>query len=213
MGKLACAFAGIAVITTIITASEAPAFAADDAPAPKLATPEAGEGRKEVIDWRGIYKAPAPTEGVEVSPLLGYASNSFGVGAGLRAGYTFKGGAYAGGAFMYHHGVDQLPGDGEVRLAMVSPTAEVGYDFRYESVSFRPYAGAGMALFHASTPLGSVWSDPYFIAYPGIAITAHPDGSMFFAGVDARLMMPFIEKTELKDVMSVGVYAVAGLHF
>lgn len=211
MGKLACAFGGLAVVTSIL-ALESPARAGDTA-APKLATPEAGELRKEVIDWRGIYKPPSPTQGVEVAPLFGYASNSYGVGAGLRAGYTFKEGVYAGAAFMYQHGIDQLPGDASARVAMIYPAAEVGYDFRYESVSFRPYVGGGITMLYASTSLGSAFSDPYFVAYPGLSITAHPEGSMFFAGLDTRLVMPFIDKTELKDVMSVGVYAVAGLHF
>lgn len=212
MGKLACAFIGFAVITTIAFASEKPAYA-DDSPAPKLATPEAGDARKEAIDWRGIYKTPAPTQGVEASPLFGYASNSFGIGAGMRAGYTFKGGAYVGGAFMYHHGIDRIPGDLSARVGMLYPSAEVGYDFRYESISFRPYAGAGLALFNTSTTAGSSMSDAYFVTYPGIAITARPDGSMFFAGVDARLVLPVVENARLSDVMSVGVYAVAGLHF
>jgi opacity protein-like surface antigen len=200
MGKLACACA-VVIGFVLSTASSA------------SATPVEGESRKEAIDWRGIYKAPAATQGVEVSPLFGYASNSLGVGAGLRAGYTFKEGAYVGGAFMYHHGIDSLPGDATARVSMLYPAAEVGYDFRYESVSFRPYAGAGMAAFHYSTPLASGFSDPYFIVYPGISITARPDGSMFFAGLDARLAMPFVEKAELTDVMSLGVYATAGLHF
>lgn len=199
MGKLACAFAVVGLILTMASNASA--------------TPVEEESRKEAIDWRGIYKAPAPTQGIEVSPLFGYASNSFGVGAGLRAGYTFKEGAYVGATFMYHHGVDQLPGDATARVSMLYPAAEVGYDFRYESVSFRPYAGAGMTMLHLSTPIASGYTDPYFIVYPGISITAHPDGSMFFAGLDARLAMPFIEKTELSDVMSVGVYGVAGLHF
>jgi hypothetical protein len=212
MGKLARVTVGFAFVSLFMIAAEARAFAADEAAAPKLATPEAGEARKEAIDWRGIYKRPAPTEGVEVSPLFGYASNSLGVGAGLRAGYTFKEGAYVGAAFTYHHGIDVLPGDATARVSMLYPAAEVGYDVRYESVSFRPYAGAGMTMLHASMPNASGFSDPYFIVYPGLSITARPDGSRFFAGLDARLAMPIIDKTELSDVMSVGVYGVAGLH-
>lgn len=201
MGKLACAVFGFATVTTILaTASDA------------AATPVEGEARKEAIDWRGIYKAPAPTQGVEVSPLFGYASNGFGIGAGLRAGYTFKEGVYAGAAFMYQHGIDRIPGEASARVGMLYPSAEIGYDFRYESVSFRPYAGAGMTWFRTSSSLGSSMSDPYFIVYPGLSITARPAGSMFFAGVDARLVMPVIEEAKLSDVMSVGVFATAGLH-
>ena len=214
MGKLACVLVGSAIVSLFVVASEAPAFAADDAPAPKLATPVAAETtKKEAIDWRGIYKAPAATQGVEVSPLFGYASNGFGIGAGLRAGYTFKEGAYVGAAFMYQHGIDQAPGDATARLGMLYPSAEVGYDFRYESVSFRPYAGAGIAWLYASTPLGSSFGDANFVAYPGMAITYHPDGSMFFAGVDARLLLPLTEQPRLFDVTSKSVYAVVGLRF
>lgn len=202
MGKLACVITGFGFITSILaTASTA------------SAAPVEAESKKEAIDWRGIYKAPAPTQGVEVSPLFGYASNSFGIGAGLRAGYTFKEGVYVGAAFMYQHGIDRIPGEGSARVGMLYPSAELGYDFRYESVSFRPYAGAGMTWFHTSTSAGSAMSDPYFIVYPGLSITAHPDGSMFFAGVDARLVMPVIEEAKLSDVMSVGVFGTAGLHF
>jgi hypothetical protein len=212
MGKLACSVTGVFVAIFII-GIEAPARAADEAAAPKLATPEPGEPRKEAIDWRGINEAPVERQGVEVSPLVGYASNSFGFGAGLRAGYTFHQGLYLGAAFMYQHGVDRIPGDGSARLGVLYPSAEIGYDFRYESVSFRPYAGAGAGWYFASTSAGSQMGDPVFVTYPGLAITYRPERSLLFAGVDTRVLVPIGTDGSLSDYLSVGVYANAGLHF
>jgi hypothetical protein len=216
MGKRTLAYAtGLVVATALVIASEATAFAADDPPAKKEVN------WSLIYDRKGIEGTPARADnktddddraqGMEIAPLLGFASNNFGLGAGLRAGYRFKAGPYLGAAFMYQHGLDQIPGDLSMRVGMLYPSAEIGYDFRYESISFRPYAGAGVTWLFANTTGGSSWSDASLVAYPGIAITYHDERNRFFGGVDSRLVVPRIDGADLSDVMSVGVYGVAGI--
>jgi hypothetical protein len=165
------------------------------------------------VDWSNIREEPAPREGVEIAPLLGWATSSLGPGAGIRAGYTFKEGVYAGVGFMAHYGLDALPGDATMRVGILYPSTEIGYDLRYESVSFRPYLGGGLGWFHAVTNEGSTTSSAYFLTYPGVAITYRPAHTPLFGGVDTRLLLPYVEGAKLSDTLSFGAYAVAGVHF
>lgn len=191
--KLACMVSGVTFAASLL-----------------LAAPDA---RAAEVDWSAIREKPAPVQGIEVAPLLGWASSSLGAGAGIRAGYTFKEGVYAGASFMYHHGLDVLPGDATARVGMFYPSTELGYDFRYEGVSFRPYVGGGMGFAHATMGEKSETGSAFFLTYPGLAVTYHPSGSMFFGGVDTRLVLPFVSGAKVSETLSVGAYAVAGLHF
>jgi len=199
MTKGAGVVTGVALVASLFAASS------DAAAADK-------ETNKEV-DWSISRDAPPKVEGVEVAPLLGYASNNFGPGLGVRAGYTFRNGAYLGGAFMYHHGLDQIEGDPSLRVGMYYPSAEVGYDFRYDTVSLKPHLGGGVTWLFVSSDALSGTSKAAPIIYPGLTITYRPTGSMIYGGVDTRLAMPFVENAKLSDTMSVGVYALVGAQF
>ena len=64
------------------------------------------------------------------------------MGAGARAGVTLKNQIYLGLTFVYHLGFSNIPNfEGPFSEHVYYPGAEVGYDFRVQRYTLRPYLG------------------------------------------------------------------------
>jgi hypothetical protein len=138
--------------------------------------------------------APHDDRHGSVAALLGYGFdfngdddlNPFGLGVGVRGGYTLDSGVYLGGQFVF------FGGDSATVLAVkrtaniVTLGLEAGYDFWVDPVIVRPSLGMGVAFTNES--VGGVDSDYSSVYFAPGATVIYPIGQ-FFVGGDARLWL------------------------
>ncbi len=149
----------------------------------------------------------------------GDALNLYGAGFGLRAGYTFPVGLYAGASFVHHLGFSHDDASGRV-----SPLgAEAGWDFVFGPVTLRPFFGAGVAFYSSSytgqagqTYARGSGQKPAF--WPGLLAT-YDFGDRFFAGADARYTIVLTGNDDTivaaggGTANALGFYGDVGFHF
>lgn len=151
-----------------------------------------------------------PKKPISLGILLGYGissvdcgsegCNPFGLGFGLRGGYTLPSRLYVGGTFVYHLGYTK---DVEVRafqtkfrgsMAYLGP--EVGYDLEFGKILVRPYAGLGLALYGAeiTSPVGPSANTP--VQAGGAKLAIWPGATALYSvhpkvdvGADLRLVL------------------------
>jgi len=148
---------------------------------------------------------------VSVGLLVGYGfsfeegdMNPFGLGFGIRGGYTFDIGIYAGAKFIYYLGGEE----GTKTSNFVTVGVTGGYKLRVDPVFFLPSLelGLSMLIFDDSTGILDDSSNDFYLA-PGLLVVYPID--MIFVGLD--LSIPII----LKDptVSGLSLMATGGLSF
>jgi hypothetical protein len=145
--------------------------------------------------------------GISGAATLGFGSNDYGVGFGLRGGYTFPFRLYVGGIANYHFGNDSNVGDvrNSTRVMYFGP--EAGYDLGVGKVILRPVLGLGLAFRNEKTETGGVATvdnnmTRVYVA-PGASVIL-PIGN-FFVGADSRYMIN-------QDNGSITLLGAAGAH-
>lgn len=117
-------------------------------------------------------------------------ANPYGVGLGLRGGYTLGGGLYLGGLFNYFLG-ESAGGDVvNGRVNQMNIAGEAGFDIALgERAVLRPVVGLG-----ASIAMGEICvldscaedqTDPYLLIAPGVDVVIAL-GENFYLGGEAR---------------------------
>jgi hypothetical protein len=152
--------------TTSSTSTSAPPAASDT-----------GSGGPHALDTRWF-----------IAPVVGFLSDNYGLGLGVRGGKTLDNHIYIGGTFIDHFGTDGF------NSLYVGP--EGGYDFDLRYVVVRPYLGLG---------LFSDTGGSQFVVWPGCSVLWDIPGSNFFLVGDLRLVSA--------PLTPVGVYFMAGMHF
>lgn len=137
---------------------------------------------------RDFVKDPT---GISAAANVGIGSNDYGVGFGLRGGYTMPYRLYLGGIANYHVGNDSNVGDvrQSTRVGYFGP--EAGYDLGVGKVLLRPVLGFGLAFRTEQREGGNVASVDQTLVRPYIAPGASvmvPIGN-FFVGADSRYMI------------------------
>ncbi len=156
--------------------------------------------------------APASAEssgGASLGLLLGYGTdleegdlNLFGLGLGVRGGYTLDMGLYLGAQFIYFLGESEGAEGAEVSANEMLIGAEVGYDADIDPIVIRPSLGLGLAITSMDMELppaaagfvsdADMSSEDFYIA-PGASVIYPIDG--FFVGADLRFYLIFAEET------------------
>jgi hypothetical protein len=191
----------------------------------KVPSQEAGD-TSEVMEEGGAAAAkpaePTPMyRPISAAVTLGWGTdfesandlNLFGLGTGVRGGYTFDFGLYLGGQFIYYFGgsAERVAGvkneSNEILLG-----ADVGYNIKLAPIVIRPSLGLGIALRPYKTESDQNFvkdSDTpvEFYVAPGALVT-YPIG-MFFVGGDAR----FVEVLATESIEAVTIMGVAGINF
>lgn len=130
--------------------------------------------------------------------------NRLGLGFGVRGGYTFDFGIYAGAKFVYYLGGEETTKTSNIMTVGV----EGGYKLELDPVFFLPSLelGLSMLMFDDSTGILDESSNDFYLA-PGLAVIYPID--MIFVGLD--LSIPII----LKDptISGLSLMATGGLMF
>jgi hypothetical protein len=126
-----------------------------------------------------------------------FGSNPYGLGFGLRGGYTLDFGLYVGGTFSYFLGTSDEGNSGggsgttggaiEQSSNYMQILAEVGYDIWISKLVIRPYMGMGVGMaFLDSTGTAALYASPVssFSFAPGASIFYNIDS--VFIGGDVR---------------------------
>jgi hypothetical protein len=192
--------------------------------APVSSTASAGSGGSASVSESS---APAADTGTDVgphaldtrwfiAPMLGFASHYLDFGLGLRGGKTLDNHIYVGGTFLYQLGEGGSYSGPTVNGVNTSASwsssgfyigPEGGYDFDLRVVVVRPM-GLGLFSWTASTggPAGGgSTSSTQVVAWPGCTVIWSVPHTDFFVGGDLRVVTV--------PGGSVGVYALAGMHF
>jgi hypothetical protein len=148
---------------------------------------------------------PRVREGVSASASIGSGfSDTYGLGVGARAGYSFSDGLYAGGALEYFAGHTV---NDETAHAMFLG-GEIGYeifltrDGRWELMPF-VFAGPAFVKTVQAAPFATV-SQTTFAIQPGL-LTAYRFGNAYVGGEARGLVTP--------SPTALAVLASAGLSF
>lgn len=148
------------------------------------------DGRRIQIGVSALYGLAA------TKPALG--ANPYGLGFGLRGGYTFDFGLFAGLAATYYLGdtveagsaTGPVPAGGAVSVLSIG--LEGGYDLWFDSFCLRPSAELGVITTFASEDktLGSGRTEgsPFFA--PGISLL-YAFAEMWYVGGDFRIPISF----------------------
>lgn len=95
----------------------------------------------------GVSVAGLVGVGFEIEDDFASDLNPYGLGLGVRGGYTLPDiPFYAGGTFIYHLGDSARVGSVETSLNYSMLGGEFGYDVMFDQVTIRPYLGLGAAI-------------------------------------------------------------------
>jgi len=134
--------------------------------------------RRDVVESSAEERREVEGDHWTVAPLVGAATNGYGVGIGARVGYTFATPVYLGANFMYQTGSDDSRSS-----ASYYPSAEIGYDIGVGDVLLRPYGGVGALLRNGG-------GNDTALLYPGFTMHYLIPRSPAFVGADARVLLP-----------------------
>ena len=219
---------------TDAAADKSAAPAADPAPAPVAPEPKAADTKPAEVKPVPVASTSAasapdadhPTDSKKgdddaagkafsAAPLLGFGTNHFGFGTGVRGGYTLPAKVYVGATFMYHfgstYGYGGYLGGADYSTHILYPAGEVGYDFHVGPVTIRPYAGVGIAFVTASISYAGRSDDAStssLLLYPGATAFWNIPKTDFFVGGDTRMLI----LTRGGDP-SFDLFATAGIKF
>lgn len=144
---------------------------------------------------------------------VGYATEDYGVGLGVRGGMRLESSLYLGAAGVYHLGTEkQVESAFEQRatstVSILLLGGELGWDFTLaqDKAVVRPSVGAGVAALSSEVCLAtcSDEDDNVFYLAPG-ATAFYYVGESWFLGLDARLYV----LDDYDD--AIGVYGLGGL--
>jgi hypothetical protein len=209
------------------------------APAPRRAPPPPAKASEPAsteasggLGLTGRERKDAPAESADGGPhafddrwwlaaMLGYASDVYQGGIGIRGGKSLDNHLYIGGSFVYHFGestsYSQInPTTGLPVAVSASTTAfytgpEVGYDFDLKAVVLRAYGGLGIASItnSMSSNVQGVFSystsSTRFVVWPGCTVNWTIPRSNFFVGGDLRVV-------SVPDI-AFSVFGFGGLYF
>lgn len=116
-------------------------------------------------------------------------ANPYGVGLGIRGGYTLEPGLYLGGLFNYFWGESVGNDTVNGRINQMNVAADIGFDIGLgERAVLRPVLAVGATIVTGEVcVLGSCsddQSDPYLLLAPGVQLIVAFDG--VFVGGEAR---------------------------
>ena len=145
--------------------------------------------------------------GISFGGMIGNGfSDQYGIGLGLKGGYTLPSRIYVGGNINYHFGTSQ-----EFRGTTIDSTTwyvgpEAGYDLGLGPVIVRPVLGIG-AGFNTQNIRGAIANesdtDARFYVAPGASVH-YPIGN-FFVGGDSRVMI-------MSDANAFTLFGTGGVH-
>lgn len=146
--------------------------------------------------------------GVSFGGALGTGtSNSYGLGLGVRGGYTFPSRLYVGGIGAYHFGNKESFQDNSIRRSSWYVGPELGYDIGAGPLLVRPVMGLGLGYTtgEISGPGIATTNDtkPKLFLSPGAEVM-YPIGN-FYVGADGRYMY-------MRDNDAITLFATGGLH-
>jgi hypothetical protein len=148
--------------------------------------------------------------GVSLGGMLGNGfSDSYGIGLGLKGGYTLPSRVYIGGNLNYHFGSSAEFNGAQISQSTWYVGPEAGYDFGVGSVIVRPVVGVGMGFNSGQISGVEVAGDdptttrvrPYIA--PGASVH-YPIGD-FFVGADSRVMI-------MSDNNAFTLFGTGGVH-
>ena len=131
---------------------------------------------------------------VRLEALIGYGvhtedsdMNGFGVGMGIRGGYVFNGGFYAGGTYVRHLGETKSlsfgPTSIDINAYIDYFAAELGYEIPTASnIALRPYGALGSAGAHASVGDETESSDRELMFMLGFDVSAALSKHVYIGG-------------------------------
>jgi hypothetical protein len=179
---------GTLVATTALAQAPAPAPAPAQ-PTTTTVTPPAGQTAAASSTPSGVFTAGKPSAGLLLGDGFGKEPNFYGLGFGVRGGYTLPMNVYLGGTFIYHLGASVATGFGDVKYNVMFLGVEGGYDLMAGPVLVRPVLGLGMGIFKSSDlTIGNVTfpgvSESKFTITPGV-MGVYPIGNLY-VGADLR---------------------------
>jgi hypothetical protein len=174
---------GFASLATLVAGT---ALAQEESTAKATVTPPPASAAVSTSGGRNgaAFTVAKPSVGL----VAGYAFKKYyGVGLGLRGGYTLPMSVYVGGTFVYQIG-GTLAGD--VKVSLMYFGAEGGYDIAAGPLVVRPVLGLGLASVSSSTPGYTVGAVSYagiddtqtkFSLWPGVTVL-YPIGNLYVGG-------------------------------
>jgi len=162
----------------------------------KARTTSAEPQKQDVVESRAEQRREVEGHRWNVAPLFGYGTNSYNIGIGARAGYTFEQQIYVGGTFMYHFGEQTAvvgQGVSETQSRFYYPAGEVGYDFGIGPMLLRPYGGIGVLFGRNSVSVNGIEAtntQSALMLYPGLTAQYMFPNSPAFVGADMRGLIP-----------------------
>ncbi len=145
------------------------------------------------VTTAGSATADEPGGKLSADVLAGYGLNEqYGLGVGVRAGYTLPSRVYVGAGYVYHFGITNPTPQGDAVYRVWLAGGEGGYEIPMGSFVVRPFLGLGLGA-HTSTrcipPSPGVGgcmesTNRGFAVWPGVSLLL-PVGVALF-GVDLR---------------------------
>jgi opacity protein-like surface antigen len=158
--------------------------------------------------------------GIDYGLYLGDAAGDiptpYGLGLGVRSGYTFDPNVYLGAELNYFFGASQrFPqyGDVEGSLRILQFGAQAGYDIDLgRSFVLRPKLGVGAARVTAKVRVEGLTGE---VSEIGLTLTAGAEAlygyKAFFVSLEARYTVLHIDTQPLRDIPGLGLQSGAKL--
>ncbi len=184
-GPLTLAIVSLGLLTSSQAAAESPDYDDSDSSA-----------------GRDIH-SPLNPVAVEALMTLG-GGDAFGFGLGARLSYTLESGVFLGGAFTHYLGSSVAVYGMESSWSADKAMLEGGYEFWWDKIGLRPYAGLGMVFVRSSTTIGAFGgsavpatesSDSAVAVALGAQFT-YAMSEAFYLGADGYFLNGFDEMTD-----------------
>lgn len=168
--------------------------------APESAPPASGSVSASSSSSVGGGMDAPPAHPIALGVVIGYglnnsagdgapeSANAYGLGFGIRGGYTFPFKLYLGGTFIYHLGYSKDANGGSTTFRVNPIGVEAGYDFDFGQFQVRPFLGLGLGLCSATISSGPFSADAggsKFALWPGVLANYNVNENIF-VGLDVR---------------------------
>ncbi len=177
----------LVAVSTLAASLFAASVASADEPAkpqPPSATPDKAAAESAGPEHKTAGK-------VQLQALGGLTTAGFGLGAGLRVGYTLPQKVYLGSALkMNLDGASA--GSTSVSVLWLRPAAEIGYDVSAGPVVIRPYGGLGLAIVRVDVTKGKETSSATaatFAGAVGVSLLGEIPKTPMFVGLDVATFL------------------------